>query len=253
VSHVNADARRSELPPASLDCPGVVTSLASVHNACHQHVHLIVAQRRNGRQAVTVARLARWLGSLDGDRSQRRAILQLAALVAAIAREQKGDWSDEIVTDTQKGCDPMDQNERNLRRAEAVARRARYEVILRDLESPDERVRALAVRALCPCEFDWPRSAWEHIFAACEDLSPRVRLEALHVLEDAPTPPDPRLMRALRQARSDPDPRVADAAHRYIKERHERERRRRQGRYETPEEYKRNRQRQVAGLVEEGL
>jgi hypothetical protein len=38
----------------------------------------------------------------------------------------------------------------------------------------------------------------------------------------------------------------------YLNERHTYERRVRQGRYKSPEEYKRHRQRQVAGLVEEG-
>src|SRR5262249_55304203 len=157
--------------------------------------------------------------------------------------------SDGKLTDPQKGHHTMDRTDKARRRAEAVARRGHYEAILADLCSDDEYARAQAVRALCPCKAEWPRSAWEQILAACADPSPRVRLEAPHVLEDPPTPPDPRLMRALRHARDDPDPRVADAAGRYLKERHPRDRRVRQGRYPTPEERDRRRRRELAGLV----
>ena len=76
--------------------------------------------------------------------------------------------------------------------------------------------------------------------------------EVLHVLEDAPTPPDTRLMGVLRRARQDPDPRVADAAAHCLEERLDRERRVEQGDIGMPAEQKRYRQRQVAGLVEEG-
>jgi hypothetical protein len=144
----------------------------------------------------------------------------------------------------------MHRAERDHRRAEAAERRARLESILTDLASPDERCRALAVRALCPCESNWPRAAYEWILAACDDPSPEVRLQALHVLEDTPSPPDPRLMRTLRLARNDPDPRVADAATRYLQERRTRERRARQGRYLSPEAAERRKREHEALLYE---
>ena len=61
------------------------------------------------------------------------------------------------------------------------------DAILRDIESPDETVRASAVRSLCPC-----RSGWEFFEAYLplirqlqKDSSPLVRASALHLFEDA--------------------------------------------------------------------
>ena len=60
--------------------------------------------------------------------------------------------------------------------------------IRRDLESPDERVRAKAARRACPCHgsFDLLRELGPDLrFAARNDPSPKVRREAKHVLRDA--------------------------------------------------------------------
>jgi hypothetical protein len=170
--------------------------------------------------------------------------------MGAARTRQKGDRDDVTLYVIQKGHAPMDRKHKQSRRAEAAARRERLAAILTDLDAEDERRRADAVRALCPCQADWPRSIWEHIYAACEDSSPVVRMEALHVLEDTPRPPDPRVMRALRHARGDPDPRVADAAARYLNERKTSNRRVRQGRYLTPEERERRERRKLALLYE---
>ena len=56
------------------------------------------------------------------------------------------------------------------------------------LRSPDERTRAVAVRAICPCHgsFDELRRYEDELRRlAREDPSPRVRGEAKHVLGDA--------------------------------------------------------------------
>ncbi len=61
------------------------------------------------------------------------------------------------------------------------------DAILHDIESPDENVRAAAVRSLCPC-----RSGWEPfeknlplIRQLQHDPSLLVRANALHLFEDA--------------------------------------------------------------------
>jgi hypothetical protein len=53
---------------------------------------------------------------------------------------------------------------------------------------------------------------WRHIAAACEDPSPLVRLQALHVLEDTHGAPHANAYRLLRKTCRDADPRVARAA-----------------------------------------
>ena len=61
------------------------------------------------------------------------------------------------------------------------------ERLLSDLQSPDETVRARAVRSLCPCHAGWER--FEQLFSVVlgltQDSSPAVRAHALHVYEDA--------------------------------------------------------------------
>ncbi len=61
------------------------------------------------------------------------------------------------------------------------------ERLLLDLQSPDETVRAKAVRSLCPCHAGWKR--FEELFSVVsqltQDSSPAVRAHALHVYEDA--------------------------------------------------------------------
>jgi hypothetical protein len=79
-----------------------------------------------------------------------------------------------------------------------------------DLDPADEAARADRVRELCPCEHGWSVPLWDIIFAACEDPSPIVRCEALHVIEDAAELgfPTSHGMRLLCGARKDPDPGV---------------------------------------------
>ena len=105
-----------------------------------------------------------------------------------------------------------------LGRAEARARKALLQQLLTEVASEDERERARAVRALCPCRGPWPDSIWRHVAAACEDASPLVRLQALHVLEDTDGTPHPNAYRLLRQACQDPDARVARAAANYLRQ-----------------------------------
>jgi uncharacterized membrane protein len=61
------------------------------------------------------------------------------------------------------------------------------ERLLLDLQSPDEAVRAKAVRSLCPCHAGW--EGFEQLFSVVsqlmQDTSPTVRAHALHVYQDA--------------------------------------------------------------------
>jgi hypothetical protein len=96
-----------------------------------------------------------------------------------------------------------------LRRREQKRRvREVWERTFGDLGPEDEAARADRVRGLCPCEHPWSVPLWEIIFAACEDPSPIVRYEALHVIEDAAELgfPTAHGMRLLCAARNDPDP-----------------------------------------------
>lgn len=55
------------------------------------------------------------------------------------------------------------------------------------LRSPDETIRAKAVRSLCPCHAGWELFE-QHLSVVSgleKDSSPAVRAHALHVLEDA--------------------------------------------------------------------
>ncbi len=61
------------------------------------------------------------------------------------------------------------------------------ERLLSELQSPDEAVRAKAVRSLCPCHAGWELFE-QHVSAVLrleKDCSPAVRANALHVYEDA--------------------------------------------------------------------
>jgi len=114
---------------------------------------------------------------------------------------------------------PINRYERKyLDRAQSQERKQRLEQLLAEVGSPDERSRAQAVRSLCPCRGPWPDSVWQHIAAACQDPSPIVRLQALHVLEDTHGRPHPNAYRLLRKACQDPDPRVARSAADYIRQ-----------------------------------
>ncbi len=61
------------------------------------------------------------------------------------------------------------------------------EKLMTDICSPDEKVRARAVRSLCPCHAGW--QAFEENIRIVDQLkkdpSPTVRANALHVFEDA--------------------------------------------------------------------
>lgn len=59
--------------------------------------------------------------------------------------------------------------------------------LISELQSPDETIRAKAVRSLCPCHAGWELFE-QHIGVVSQlekDSSPAVRAHALHVLEDA--------------------------------------------------------------------
>lgn len=66
----------------------------------------------------------------------------------------------------------------------AILRNIRRE-IFQGPAADDDTVRAVRVRALCPCQYEWTVSLWKIVFDACQDDSPLVRAEALHVIEDA--------------------------------------------------------------------
>jgi hypothetical protein len=95
-----------------------------------------------------------------------------------------------------------------LRRRERKRRvREVWKQTFGDLDPANDAARADRVRSLCPCEYRWSVPLWEIIFAACEDPSPIVRAEALHVIEDSASHgfPDSRGMGRLCAARKDPD------------------------------------------------
>ncbi len=88
------------------------------------------------------------------------------------------------------------------------------ERVLLDLQSPDETVRAKAVRSLCPCHAGWQlfEQHLDLVARLKKDPSPVVRANALHVFEDAGEmqsggyPTNPRevtndMLRRKRQAR----------------------------------------------------
>jgi hypothetical protein len=61
------------------------------------------------------------------------------------------------------------------------------ERILRELESPDERTRANAVRQLCPCRgTQWEVPVFERVLALRNDPSPIVRHAVQHDLKENP-------------------------------------------------------------------
>lgn len=74
---------------------------------------------------------------------------------------------------------------RNKKHAACVAVDA--ERLISELQSPDEIIRAKAVRSLCPCHAGW--ELFERHIGVVSQLekgsSPAVRAHALHVLEDA--------------------------------------------------------------------
>jgi hypothetical protein len=98
-----------------------------------------------------------------------------------------------------------------MRRRERKQRiREVWQQTFADLDPANDAARADRVRELCPCEHRWDVPLWDIILAACDDPSPIVRMEALHVIEDAASFgfPDSRGMGLLCAARRDPDARV---------------------------------------------
>jgi hypothetical protein len=114
----------------------------------------------------------------------------------------------------------MGAEPQRLRRRERRQKiREIWEATFADLDPADEAVRAARVRELCPCEHAWSVPLWQIVFEACADPSPLVRLEALHVIEDAYALglPDARGMTLLCAARSDPAPEVRRFAARAVR------------------------------------
>ena len=61
------------------------------------------------------------------------------------------------------------------------------ELLLSDLQSPDELVRARALGSLCPCRNDWDLFE-QHVHIVSQltkDSCPAIRAGALHILRDA--------------------------------------------------------------------
>jgi hypothetical protein len=117
------------------------------------------------------------------------------------------------------GCDRHGKNcirAPRLRRRETKQRvRTLYQRFFGDLRPEDDALRAIRVRDLCPCEFPWDEvSLWQIIYEACDDPSPLVRKEALHVIVDAweRGMSVGRGMRHVLRAQRDPFPDVRDYA-----------------------------------------
>jgi hypothetical protein len=106
------------------------------------------------------------------------------------------------------------QKPRMRRREQKRRMREVWEQTFADLDPANDAARADRVRELCPCEHRWTVPLWDIVFAACEDPSPLVRMEALHVIEDAASFgfPDSRGMGLLCAGRKDPDPEVRQFA-----------------------------------------
>lgn len=97
------------------------------------------------------------------------------------------------------------------KRAEKAKIREIWRATFEHVADDDEAMRAACVRSLCPCQCAWEVPLWDIILAACQDASHLVRLEALHVIEDAITGDHVKDTRGLRQlyaARNDPHPDV---------------------------------------------
>ena len=64
---------------------------------------------------------------------------------------------------------------------------AAREILLADLESPDENVRTQALGSLCPCRSDWElfEQHVKSITRLTKNRSREIRLRALHILSDA--------------------------------------------------------------------
>ena len=90
---------------------------------------------------------------------------------------------------------------------------ADIERLLAAMRSPDEQIRAWAVREVCPCRLPW--DAFHQVRQAAKrlqrDPSPLVRANALHVEEDAR---EIAAMEALREWNTEHEEDVEEATHR---------------------------------------
>lgn len=116
----------------------------------------------------------------------------------------------------------MSESSKMRRRVRKEKVRAIHEKVLAGLCPEDDALRAARVRDLCPCEFVWKDvPLWDIIVAACNDESPLVRHEALHVIEDAWDHGIP-MARAMKHlyaaAASDPSPEVRRYARELVEE-----------------------------------
>jgi hypothetical protein len=123
------------------------------------------------------------------------------------------------------GCDRHGNNcirAPRLRRRETKQRvRALYQRFFGDLDPAADALRAIRVRDLCPCEFPWDEvSLWQIIYEACDDPSPLVRKEALHVIVDAweRGMPIGRGMRYVLRAQNDPFSQVREYARELVQD-----------------------------------
>jgi len=84
-------------------------------------------------------------------------------------------------TDTQHILDEVERKRCQPPTAQKLER------ILAEMCSPDENVRAEAVRHLCPCRVPWPiyQQNIGSVQALQKDPSPQVQRSALHLAEDA--------------------------------------------------------------------
>jgi len=123
------------------------------------------------------------------------------------------------------GCDRHGKNcicAPRLRRRETKRRvRSLYQRFFGDLDPEADALRAIRVHDLCPCEFPWDEvSLWQIIYDACDDPSPLVRKEALHVIVDAWERGMPlgRGMRYVLRAQNDPFPDVRHYARELVQD-----------------------------------
>lgn len=73
---------------------------------------------------------------------------------------------------------------RRARAREAIRIQAQIACAIRDLDSPDERVRAEAVRKLCPCRTHVHWTLERYVIPMLHDTSPLVRFAANFVLSE---------------------------------------------------------------------
>lgn len=85
-----------------------------------------------------------------------------------------------------------------------------FREILDQTRDGDARVRARAVRELCPCQVKVNEAeAWDRILEMCTDPDAKVRSLVFHVLCDgSPREREPEIVMALDEMAHDADPRL---------------------------------------------